>query len=146
MTCQCFLTSGHVFSFTRSRHLNFGLPRFLFPSIAICNISLVAPSLSHLYTCPTHLNLQPFFPPGYCNMHISLVRNFLSCFFLTRPHSGPYILTGFITVLYTLSLHCRTSLQLFTSFSICIKQRAQILERFHCLHFFFLNVDSLVFF
>ena len=85
------ISSGHVFSFTRSRYLNFGLPRFLFPSIAICNISLVAPSLSHLYTCPTHLNLQPFFPPAHCNMHISLVRNFLSCFFLTRQHSGPYI-------------------------------------------------------
>ena len=44
-------------SFTRSRHLNFGLPLFLFPFTDICNIFLVASSLSRLCTCPNHLNL-----------------------------------------------------------------------------------------
>ena len=39
MTCQCLLPWFlAISSFTRSRHLSFGLPRFLFPSAAICNI------------------------------------------------------------------------------------------------------------
>ena len=46
MTCHCFRSSANsvVISFTRSRHLSFGLPRFHFPSTVIC-------------TCPNHLNL-----------------------------------------------------------------------------------------
>ena len=39
-----------------SRHLRFGMPRFPFSSTAICNIILVASSLSRLCTCPNHLN------------------------------------------------------------------------------------------
>ena len=46
-----------ISSFTRSRHLSFGLPRFLFPSTSICYIFLVASSLSLLCTCPNHLSL-----------------------------------------------------------------------------------------
>ena len=46
-----------ISSFTRSRHLSFGLPRFRFPSTVICNIFLVVSSLSLLCTCPNHLNL-----------------------------------------------------------------------------------------
>ena len=45
------------FSVTRSPQLRFGLPRFRLPSTVICNIFLVASSLSRLYTCPNHLNL-----------------------------------------------------------------------------------------
>ena len=63
--CQCFLSSAisvviwflAISSFTRPRHLSFGLPRFRFPSSVICNIFLVASSLSRLCTCPNHLNL-----------------------------------------------------------------------------------------
>ena len=52
MTCQCFRSSAisvviwflAISSFTRSRHLGFGLPRFRFPSTVICS-------------CPNHLNL-----------------------------------------------------------------------------------------
>ena len=99
MTCQCFLSSAisvviwflAISSFTRSRHLIFGLPRFrfpsshshshshshsytvylsiiigiLFPSTTFCNIFLVASSLSRLFTCPTRLNLFPL-PSGTC--------------------------------------------------------------------------------
>ena len=58
MTCQCIRSSAisvviwflAVSSFTRSRHLSFGLPRFRFPPTVICNIFLVASSLSRL--CP----------------------------------------------------------------------------------------------
>ena len=65
MTCQCLRSSAisvviwflAISSFTRSRHLSFGLPRFRFPSTVICNIFLVASSLSRLCTCPNHLNL-----------------------------------------------------------------------------------------
>ena len=66
MTWQCFLSSAisvviwflAMSSFTRSRHLSFGLPRFRFPSTVICNIFLVASSsLSHLWTHPNRLNL-----------------------------------------------------------------------------------------
>ena len=46
-----------ISSFTRSPHLSFGLPRFRFPSTFICNIFLVASSLSRPCTCPNHLNL-----------------------------------------------------------------------------------------
>ena len=64
MTCQCFRSTAisvviwflAISSFTRSRHLSFGLPRFRFPSTAICNIFLVASSLSRFCTCPYHLN------------------------------------------------------------------------------------------
>ena len=50
MTCQCVRSSAisvvirflAISSFTRSRHLSFGLPRFRFPSIVICNIFLMA--------------------------------------------------------------------------------------------------------
>ena len=64
MTCRCILSSATsvviwflpISSYTRSRHLSFGLPRFRFPSTAICNIFLVASSLSRLCTCPNHLN------------------------------------------------------------------------------------------
>ncbi len=53
MTCQCLRSSAisvviwflATSSFTRSRHLSFGLPRFLFPSTSICNIFLVVSSL-----------------------------------------------------------------------------------------------------
>ena len=65
MTCQCFRCSANsvviwflaISSFTRSRHLSFGLPRFRFPSTVICNIFRVASSLSRLCTCPNHPNL-----------------------------------------------------------------------------------------
>ena len=65
MTCQCLRSSAisvviwflAMSSFTMSRHLSFGLPRFLFLSPVICNIFLVASSLSPLCTCPNHLNL-----------------------------------------------------------------------------------------
>ena len=65
MTCQCLRSSAisvviwflAISSFTRSRHLSFGLPRFLFPSTSICNIFLVASSLSLLCTWPNQLNL-----------------------------------------------------------------------------------------
>ena len=65
----CRLKSGHadVFGlllyklssvfFTRSRHLNFGLPRFIFPSTTICNKFLGRSSLSRYCTCPNHIDL-----------------------------------------------------------------------------------------
>ena len=40
------------------------------------------------------------------NMRISAVCNFLSSFFLTAQHSAPYVIAGFIAVLYTLSFNC----------------------------------------
>ena len=65
MTCHCLRSSAisvaiwflAISFFIRSRLLSFGLPRFCFPSTVICNIFLVASSLSHLCTCPNHLNL-----------------------------------------------------------------------------------------
>ena len=137
MTCQCIRSSAisvviwflAISSFTRSRHLSFGLSRFLFPSTSICNIFLVASSLSLLCTCPNHLNLfslrnpaigymcasfpmstfltwsSLFFPHAHRSMRISIVCNFLSSFFLTAQHSAPYTMTGFIADLYTLSFN-----------------------------------------
>ena len=134
MTCQCLRSSAisvviwflAISSFTRSR---FGLPRFLFPSTSICNIFLVASSLSLLCTCPNHLNLFSLrnsaigymcasfqmstfltwsslvFPLAHRSMRISVVCNFLSSFFLTAQHSAPYTMAGFIAVLYTLSFN-----------------------------------------
>ena len=136
-TCQCLRSSAisvviwflAISSFTRSRHLSFGLPRFLFPSTVICNIFLVASSLSLLCTCPNHLNLYSLrnsaigymcasfqmstfltwsslaFPLAHRSMRISVVCNFLSSFFLTAQHSDPYTMAGFIAVLYTLSFN-----------------------------------------
>ena len=136
MICQCFRSSPisviiwflAISSFTRSRHLSFGLPRFRFPSTVICNIFLVASSLSRLCTCPNHLNLFSLrnsafgymcvsfqmstfltwstlvFPLAHRNMRISVACNFLS-FFLTAQHSAPYTMASFIAVLYTLSLN-----------------------------------------
>ena len=137
MTCQCLRSSAisvviwflAISSFTRSRHLSFGLPRFLFPSTSICNIFLVASSLSLLCTWPNHLNLFSLrssaigymcasfqmstfltwsslvFPLAHRSMRISVVCNFLSSFFLTAQHSAPYTMAGFIAVLYTLSFN-----------------------------------------
>ena len=113
MTCQCLRSSAisvviwflAISTFTRSRHLSIGLPRFLFPSTVICNIFLVASSLSLLCTCPNHLNLFSLrnsaigyicasfqmstfltwsslvFPLAHRGMRISVVCNFLSSFF-----------------------------------------------------------------
>ena len=137
MTCQCLRSSAisvviwflAISSFTRSRHLSFGLLRFLFPSTSICNIFLVALSLSLLCTWPNHLNLFSLrnsaigymcgsfqmstfltwsslvFPLAHHSMHISVVCNFLSSFFLTAQHSAPYTMAGFIAVLYNLSFN-----------------------------------------
>ena len=137
ITCQRLRSSAisvvtwflAISSFTRSRHLSFGLPRFLFPSTSICNIFLVASSLSLLCTCPNHLNLFSLrnsaigymcasfqmstfltwsslvFPLAHGSMRISVVCNFLSSFFLTAQHSAPYTMAGFIAVLYTLSFN-----------------------------------------
>ena len=132
MTCQCLRSSAisvviwflAISSFTRSRHLSFGLPRFLFPSTSICNIFLVASSLSLLCTWPNHLNLFSLrnsaigymcasfqmstclvFPLAHRSMRISVVCNFLSSFFLTAQHSAPYTMAGFIAVLYILSFN-----------------------------------------
>ena len=137
MTCQCIRSSAisvviwflAISSFTRSRHLSFGLARFRCSSTFICNIVLVASSLSRLRTCPNHLNLfslrdsaigymcasfqmstfltwsSIFFPLAHRSMRISIVCNFLSSFFLTAQHSAPYTMTGFIAVLYTLSFN-----------------------------------------
>ena len=38
-------------------------------------------------------------------MHISVVCNFLSSFFLTAQHSAPYTMASFIAVFYTLSFN-----------------------------------------
>ena len=112
-TCQCFRPSAisvviwllAISTFTRSRHLSFGLPRFRFPSTVICNIFLVASSLSRLCVCPNHLNLFSLrnsaigymcasfqmstfltwyslvFPLAHRSMRISVVCNFLFSFF-----------------------------------------------------------------
>ena len=130
MTCQCLRSSAisvviwflAISSFTRSRHLSFGLPRFLFPSTSICNMFLVASTLSLLCTCPNHLNLFSLrnyaigymcasfqmstfltwsslvLPLAHRSMRISVVCNFLS-FFLTAQHSAPYTIAGFIAFL-----------------------------------------------
>ena len=128
MTCQCFLSSAIsvviwflvISSFTRSPHLSFGLPRIRFPSTVICNIFLVASSLSHLCTCPNHLNLFSgelchcvriqciymclflVFPLAHRSMCISFVCSFLYSFFLPAQHSAPYTMAAFIAVMYTL--------------------------------------------
>ena len=88
MTCQCLRSSAisvviwflAISSFTRSRHLSFGLPRFLFPSTSICNIFLVASSLSLLCTCPNHLNLfsQRNSAIGYMCTYLLLKINLLT--------------------------------------------------------------------
>ena len=56
---QLVLISNPLIAVThaRSRRLSFGLPRFRLPSTVICNIFLVASSLSRLCTCPNHLSL-----------------------------------------------------------------------------------------
>ena len=102
MTCQCFRSSAMsvvvwflvISSFTRSRHLSFGLPRFRFPSTVICNMALVASYLPR--TCPNHLNLFSLrnsaigarahvclFPDVYiCHIHLVL------SFVLPTPHQN----------------------------------------------------------
>ena len=50
-----------VSSFTRCRHLSYGLPPFLFPSTTTCNIVLVTSSLFRLRTRANHLH--PFSHP-----------------------------------------------------------------------------------
>ena len=70
VTCQCFRSSPisvvvwflAISSVTRSRHLSFGLPRFHFPSTFICNIFLVASSLSCLMSKPS----QPLLSEEFC--------------------------------------------------------------------------------
>ena len=149
MTCQYLRSSAisvaiwflAISSFTRSRHLSFGLSRFRFPSTVIYNIVLV--TSSRLCTCPNHLNLFALrnsaigymcasfqmstfltlfilvFPPAHRSLRISVVCNFLSSFLIAQ-HSAPYVMTGYIAVLYTLSFNlllcsCRTSRQQFPS-------------------------------
>ena len=108
------------------------------------------------------------FPLAYRSMRISIVCNFLSSFFLTAQHPAPYTMAGFIVLLYTLSfnfvgmflshitpvvsLHFDQAIftLLFTSFSAPLlasnNEPRYFQERFHWIHFIFLNVDSLVFF
>ena len=57
--------------------LRFGLPRFRFPSTVICNIFLVASSLSHLCTCPNHRVHGCLFPGVYISHMYDLVLSFL---------------------------------------------------------------------
>ena len=61
MTCQCLRSSAIsvVICFWPYRFSPAlaGLPRFRFSSTVICNIFLVASSLSRLCTCPNYLNL-----------------------------------------------------------------------------------------
>ena len=73
MTCQCLRSSVisvviwvlAISFFTRSRHLSFGLPRFHFPSIVICNIFLVASFYLSFVHVRTILWCQPAVkPPG----------------------------------------------------------------------------------
>ena len=52
----CHLVSFHIL-FTRSRHLSFGLPRILIPSIVIYNAGPMTSYLSRLCTCQTPLDL-----------------------------------------------------------------------------------------
>ena len=137
MTCQCVRSSAisviiwflAIYSFTRSRHLSFGLLRFRFPSTVTCNIFLVASYSSRLCTCPNHLNLFSLrysaigymcasfqmstflkwsslvFPLAHRNKRISVVCNFLSSFFITAKYSAPYTMADFLAVLYTLSFN-----------------------------------------
>ena len=111
---SCLLVSCHIL-FIQVSPSQLWLPQFLFPSIAVCNIFLVASFLSCFCTCPSliilfsgpfchlvHVCLFLVFPLAHRNMHISLVCNFLSSFFLTAQHSAPYM-AGFIAVLYALS-------------------------------------------
>ena len=87
MTCQCFLSSAisvimwflAISSFTRSRHLSFGLPRFRFPSTVICNIFILASSLSHLRTCMSKPS-QPLLSVVFCHrVHVCLFPDVYIC-------------------------------------------------------------------
>ena len=99
------------------------------------------------------------FPLAHRSMRISVVCNFLSSFFLTAQPGRFYSrLVHFVFQLcwYVPVAHHPSSfpplwpgnlysvVYIFLCSSVGIKHWAQILERFHCLHFFFLNVDSLV--
>ena len=109
------------------------------------------------------------FPLAHRSMRISVVCNFLSSFFLTAQHSAPYTMAGcnlysrlvhfvFQLCWYVPVAHHTSSfppfwpgnlysvVYVFLCSSVGIEHWAQILKRFHCLHFLFLNVDSLVFF
>ena len=120
VTCQCFLSSAisvvlwflAISSFTRSRHLSFGLPRFRFSSTVICNIFLVASSLSCICTymskpsslwrilpsgtsVPLHFShdlvLFSSWPPQHANFsykyEISSPPSFLLPYILHRQHN-----------------------------------------------------------
>ena len=201
MTCQCFRSSAMISviiwflaisSFTRSRHLNFRLPRFRFPSTVIRNIFLVPSSLSRLCTCPNHLNLFSLrnyaigymcasfqmstfrtlfriysrlsscltqhahfshvqFPlllsncPTFCSIHHGRFYSrlvhfvFQLCWYGPVAHHPSSFLPLWPGNLYSV-------VYIILGSSVGIEHWAQILERFHCLYFFFLNVDSLVFF
>ena len=143
MTCQCLRSSAisvviwflALSSFTRSYHLSFGIPRFRFPSTVI-------------------------FPLAHRSMRISVVCNFLSSFFPTDQHPSPYTINSrlvhfvFQLCWYVSVAHHPGSfppvwpgnlysvVYIFLGSSIAIEHWAQILERFHCLYLFCLNVDS----
>ena len=176
-----------MYSFTRSCHLSFYRPRFRFPSTVICNIFLVASSLSRFCKCPTHIILfalrnsaigymcasfqmstfltwsSRVFPlahpnsfqlcptssrplsnyPTFCTIHHGwfysrLVDFFFQCCWYVpvahHPSRFPPFWPGNI---YSV-------VDIFIGSSVGIEQWAQIL-RFHRLHLYFLNVDSLVF-
>ena len=107
MTCRCFRPSAIsvviwflaiLSSFTRSRHLSFGLPRFRFPSTVICNIFLC--------TCPNYLNLFSLMnsaigyicdPSGRNQSHVGRVRFPLRAEMHGRVHITDSCFIAFIT-------------------------------------------------
>ena len=191
MTCQCLRSSAisaviwflAIPSFTRSRHLSFGLPRFRFPSTVICDPFLVhGIILSRICTSPNHLNFFSLRNPAIGYMRASfqmsifshMIYSRLSSFVPKHAHFScvqfPLLLPSNCPTSFTIhhgrfysrlvhfvfqvcwyvpvahhpvvSLHFDQAIftLLFTSFSA-----SNNLPRY-CIRFFFLNVDSLVFF
>ena len=97
MICQCIRSSAisvviwflAISSFTRSRHLRLGMPRFLFPSTSICNIFLVALYLYLLCTFPNQPSQSLLTEEFRHRVHVCRKDVYISHMVLSRLYSCP---------------------------------------------------------
>lgn len=119
--------SSSMSSLTLSSHFLLGCPFLLLPSIKFDSTILTVVDGSLLQTCLYHLNLHSFVflvihdnpneflittfkiisskfqPQVHFNIIISVTSNFLSCSFLDKQHSNPYIMVGLTTTISNFS-------------------------------------------
>ncbi len=139
MTCQCSLSSAisvviwfpAISSFTRSRHLSFGLPRF--QSTTNCNIILVASSLSRLCTCPNHLKL--FYLRNSAIGYMCASFQMLSCYHFSHDILLPFLLPN-TTLSNFLALDSLLAISIICLLGMCTPASPQT----PTLHFYWLGM------